>query len=174
VSVTVTDTVTIEVPSAAAMRDLGHRLAAVVRAGDLLVLSGELGAGKTTLTQGIGAGMGVRGPITSPTFVIARVHPSLGAGPPLVHADAYRLGGLAEIDDLDLDASVDDAVTVVEWGAGLVEELAEDRLEVVISRGEGETEETRAVSLVGVGPRWAAVIDRFARTPGVRRLPEGR
>jgi tRNA threonylcarbamoyladenosine biosynthesis protein TsaE len=174
VSVAEAETVTIEVPTAAAMRDLGHRLAEVVRAGDLLVLSGELGAGKTTLTQGIGAGMGVRGPITSPTFVIARVHPPLGAGPPLVHADAYRLGGLAEIDDLDLDASVDDAVTVVEWGAGLVEELAEDRLEVVISRGEGETGETRAVALVGVGPRWAAVIDRFARASGTRGPSEGR
>ena len=87
-------------------------------AGDLVILSGDLGAGKTTLTQGIGAGLGVRGEITSPTFVIARVHPSLVGGPPLVHVDAYRLGGIDELDDLDLDTSLDDAVTVVEWGEG--------------------------------------------------------
>src|SRR5499427_3358720 len=115
------------------MRDLGRRLAALLRAGDLVILSGPLGAGKTTLTQGIGAGLGVRGPITSPTFVIARVHPTLGDGPPLVHADAYRLSGIEEIDDLDLDASIDEAVTVVEWGAGLVEGLTQDRLDVAIS-----------------------------------------
>src|SRR3954464_13430485 len=101
----------------------GRQLAASLRAGDLVVLTGDLGAGKTTLTQGIGAGLGVRGPITSPTFVIARVHPSEGDGPPLVHVDAYRLGSIAEVDDLDLDASLDDSVTVVEWGEGLVDEL---------------------------------------------------
>src|SRR4051794_3460047 len=95
----------LRIPTAAAMRDLGVRLAASLRAGDLLVLSGDLGAGKTTLTQGIGAGLRVRGPVTSPTFVIARVHPSLCGGPPLVHVDAYRLGGFAELDDLDLDAA---------------------------------------------------------------------
>ena len=90
----------------------------------MLVLSGELGAGKTTFTQGLGAGLKVRGDITSPTFVISRVHPSLAGGPALVHVDAYRLGGIAELDDLDLDASLDDAVTVVEWGQGLAEALA--------------------------------------------------
>src|SRR3954468_10776363 len=109
------------------MREFGLRLAAGLRAGDLVVLSGPLGAGKTTLTQGIGEGLKVRGPITSPTFVIARVHPSLAGRPPLVHADACRLGGLDEVDDLDLD--IQDAVTVVEWGEGMVEELSEDRLE---------------------------------------------
>ena len=83
-----------------------------------MVLSGELGAGKTTFTQGLGAGLGVRGDVTSPTFVIARVHPSLSGGPALVHVDAYRLGGIDELDDLDLDASLDEAVTVVEWGEG--------------------------------------------------------
>jgi len=86
------------------MRDLGRRLAALLRAGDLVILAGPLGAGKTTLVQGIGAGLGVRGPVTSPTFVIARVHPALtGSGPALVHADAYRLGSFSEVDDLDLD-----------------------------------------------------------------------
>ena len=108
------------------MRELGRRLAGLLRAGDLVVLSGPLGAGKTTLTQGLGDGLKVRGPITSPTFVIARVHPSLAGGPPLVHADAYRLGGLDELDDLDLDRQ--GAVTVVEWGEGLAEGLSEDRL----------------------------------------------
>lgn len=116
------------------MRALGERLGHSVRAGDLVVLSGELGAGKTTLTQGLGVGLGVRGPVTSPTFVIARVHPSLVGGPDLVHVDAYRLGGIAELDDLDLDTSLDDAVTVVEWGAGLAEGLAESRLEITITR----------------------------------------
>ncbi len=106
------------------MRALGRRLAAVLLPGDLVVLSGDLGAGKTTLVQGIGAGLGVRGPVTSPTFVIARVHPSLTGGPALVHADAYRLASPAEVDDLDLDASLETSVTVVEWGGGLVEGLA--------------------------------------------------
>jgi tRNA threonylcarbamoyladenosine biosynthesis protein TsaE len=141
------------------MRDLGRRLAAELHAGDLLVLTGPLGAGKTTLVQGIGDGLGVRGPITSPTFVIARVHPSLRGGPALVHADAYRLGGVAEIDDLDLDASTDSSVTVVEWGEGLAEGLSEDRLEVTIElRGDG-----RIVRLTGIGPRWAADHHRIVR-----------
>ncbi|GAA0331984.1 tRNA (adenosine(37)-N6)-threonylcarbamoyltransferase complex ATPase subunit type 1 TsaE [Actinoallomurus spadix] len=140
----------IPVPTDEAMRELGRRLAAALRAGDLVVLSGPLGAGKTTLTQGLGEGLKVRGPITSPTFVIARVHPSLAGGPALVHVDAYRLGGLDEVDDLDLD--LQDAVTVVEWGEGMVEELSEDRLEVTIERG--DTEE-RTVRITGVGGRWA-------------------
>lgn len=140
----------IPVPTDEAMRELGRSLAAALRAGDLVVLSGPLGAGKTTLTQGLGEGLKVRGPITSPTFVIARVHPSLAGGPALVHVDAYRLGGLDEVDDLDLD--LQDAVTVVEWGEGMVEELSEDRLEVTIERG--DTEE-RTVRITGVGGRWA-------------------
>lgn len=146
--------ITVDVPTAADMHELGLRLAAVLRAGDLLVMTGHLGAGKTTLTQGIGEGLKVRGPITSPTFVIARVHPSLAGGPPLVHVDAYRLGGFAELDDLDLDASVDESVTIVEWGEGLAEGLADDRLEVIISRGDGPGED-REVRIVGVGHRWA-------------------
>src|SRR6201996_9566405 len=115
------------------MRDLGRRRATRLRAGDLVILTGPLGAGKTTLVQGIGDGLGVRGPVTSPTFVIARVHPVLtGPGPALVHADAYRLGSINEVDDLDLDADMASAVTVVEWGSGLAENLAEDRLEISI------------------------------------------
>ncbi|MFI6792840.1 tRNA (adenosine(37)-N6)-threonylcarbamoyltransferase complex ATPase subunit type 1 TsaE [Nonomuraea sp. NPDC050383] len=140
-------------PTADDMRAYGARLAARLRPGDLVVLSGPLGAGKTTLVQGIAEGLKVRGPITSPTFVIARVHPSLGQGPPLVHADAYRLGGDLEVDDLDLDASLEDSVTVVEWGEGLVEGLSEDRLEIHIDRESGD--DARLVTLRGVGARWS-------------------
>ncbi|SNS18382.1 tRNA (adenosine(37)-N6)-threonylcarbamoyltransferase complex ATPase subunit type 1 TsaE [Actinomadura mexicana] len=146
--------VSVTVPTAEDMRELGLRLAGLLRAGDLLVMTGHLGAGKTTLTQGIGEGLKVRGPITSPTFVIARVHPSLAGGPSLVHVDAYRLGGFAELDDLDLDASVAESVTIVEWGEGLAEGLAEDRLEMIISRGDGPGE-GREVRIVGVGDRWS-------------------
>src|SRR3954463_3244911 len=118
-------------------RELGRRLGLVLRRGDVVVLSGQLGAGKTTLTQGVGAGLRVRGDVTSPTFVIARVHPSQTGGPALVHVDAYRLDSLAEVDDLDLDASLAESVTVVEWGEGLVEGLAADRLEVRLVRRRG-------------------------------------
>jgi tRNA threonylcarbamoyladenosine biosynthesis protein TsaE len=147
-----------QAPDADAMRGLGRSLAGQLTAGDLVVLSGELGAGKTTFTQGLGAGLGVRGDVTSPTFVIARVHPSLVGGPDLVHVDAYRLGGLDELDDLDLDASLDDVVTVVEWGEGLAEGLSESRLEVVIVRGDAPHDglDPRRVEITPVGPRWHA------------------
>jgi len=140
-------------------RELGRRLAGLLRPGDLVILTGELGAGKTTLVQGLGEGLQVRGPVTSPTFVISRVHPSLVGGPALVHVDAYRLGGVAELDDLDLDASLEDAVTVVEWGEGVAEGLAETRLEVRLSRAvadEGD-DETRRVRVTPVGDRWEGV-----------------
>jgi tRNA threonylcarbamoyladenosine biosynthesis protein TsaE len=144
----------LELPDAAATHALGRRLAGVLRAGDLVILTGDLGAGKTTLTQGIGAALEVRGDITSPTFVIARVHPPLGDGPALVHVDAYRLGGAAELDDLDLDTDLDLAVTVVEWGEGLAETLAEDRLVVALTRDAEGASETRQVSVTALGPRW--------------------
>ncbi|MGB7449853.1 MAG: tRNA (adenosine(37)-N6)-threonylcarbamoyltransferase complex ATPase subunit type 1 TsaE [Ornithinimicrobium sp.] len=131
----------------------GASLGRLLRAGDLVLLTGDLGAGKTTLTQGIGEGLQVRGPITSPTFVIARVHPSTGSGPSLVHADAYRLGGRAELDDLDLDADLARAVTVVEWGSGIAESLGEERLEVSL-RQTGDTR-ARMLGLRGVGARWS-------------------
>jgi tRNA threonylcarbamoyladenosine biosynthesis protein TsaE len=155
--------VDVTVPSADAMRALGRRLARLLQAGDLVILSGALGAGKTTLVQGIGEGLGVRGPVTSPTFVIARVHPSVTDGPDLVHADAYRLASPAEVDDLDLDATVDSSVTVIEWGGGLAEGLAADRLEVTITlAGQG-----RAVRVTGHGQRWAALGDSaFLALPG--------
>jgi tRNA threonylcarbamoyladenosine biosynthesis protein TsaE len=176
-----------QVGTRAEMQALGERLAELLRPGDLVLLTGDLGAGKTTLTQGIGAGLGVRGPVTSPTFVIARVHPSEVGGPPLVHVDAYRLGSIAEVDDLDLDASLAEAVTVVEWGEGLAEGLSADRLEVSIARPhgaegrevgpDGDPDETgdepddvpRRVVVRGVGPRWDGV--RLA--PAVRPFIAG-
>jgi tRNA threonylcarbamoyladenosine biosynthesis protein TsaE len=139
-------------------RDLGEKLATVLRAGDLVILSGDLGAGKTTFTQGLGAGLRVRGGITSPTFVISRVHPSTVGGPPLVHVDAYRLGGIAELDDLDLDTSLDEAVTVVEWGEGVAESLADTRLEVSITRARGgdltDDVDPRRLRFTPLGRRW--------------------
>ena len=135
------------------MRDLGRRLAALLRAGDLVIRAGPLGAGKTTLVQGIGAGLDVRGPVTSPTFVIARVHPAVaGSGPALVHADAYRLGSALELDDLDLDTDAAGAVTVVEWGAGLADVLAEDRLEITIEPDRDG--DARTVRINTHGARW--------------------
>ena len=177
--------VSLTVATAEQMRALGRSLATVLRAGDLVILSGGLGAGKTTLSQGIGAGLGVRGPITSPTFVIARVHPPVGPAdatgelrPPLVHADAYRLGSVLELDDLDLDTDTAASVTVVEWGEGLAEGLAADRLEVTITpdapmagdptmAGDGADPEgdpddptgdvPRTVRISAVGERWEGI-----------------
>ncbi|MEQ6900470.1 tRNA (adenosine(37)-N6)-threonylcarbamoyltransferase complex ATPase subunit type 1 TsaE [Nocardioides sp. YIM 152588] len=151
-----------DVPTAESMRELAEGLAGVLRAGDVLVLTGELGAGKTTFTQGLGAGLGVRGGVTSPTFVIARVHPSLRGGPALVHVDAYRLHGAPELDDLDLDTDLDQAVTVVEWGEGLAEALTDSPLQVRIARTLAATEadpedDPRVVEVVASGPRWAGV-----------------
>jgi tRNA threonylcarbamoyladenosine biosynthesis protein TsaE len=147
-------------------RALGRSLAALLRAGDLVVLSGPLGAGKTAFAQGIGAGLGVTGEVTSPTFVIARVHrpdPARGGRVPLVHVDAYRFGAVAdpraEVDDLDLDAGVDESVTVVEWGEGLVEQLVDAYLEVRIDRRD---DESRVVELVAHGGDWD---QRLARVP---------
>lgn len=142
----------VSLPTPADTHAFGRRLAEALRPGDLLVLTGPLGAGKTALTQGIGAGLEVPGRVVSPTFVIARVH--RGGRVPLVHVDAYRLGSLAEVDDLDLDVDLANSVTVVEWGAGLVEQLAEARLVVEISRLPDSEE--RAVTLVGEGGDWPA------------------
>ncbi|OIJ99150.1 tRNA (adenosine(37)-N6)-threonylcarbamoyltransferase complex ATPase subunit type 1 TsaE [Streptomyces colonosanans] len=152
-------TVRLTITSPEQMQELGRRLAKLLHAGDLVMLNGELGAGKTTLTRGLGEGLGVRGAVTSPTFVIARVHPSLVEGPPLVHVDAYRLGGgLGEMEDLDLDVSLPDSVVVVEWGEGKVEDLTDDRLHVIIHRAVGDTtDEVRHVTLRGFGRRWETV-----------------
>src|SRR5690349_8097073 len=160
----------------------GARLAEVLQAGDLLVLSGELGAGKTTFTQGLGEGLGVRPGIISPTFVLVRIHPNLPdgprpGGPDLVHVDAYRLGSAAEIDDIDLENTMDSSVTVVEWGHERVEHLSDSRLEVDLHRSVGgagvvpatnvadsgtildfdtdDDDEPRTIVFRGFGPRWA-------------------
>lgn len=146
-------------------RDVARRLAAHLRPGDLLVLDGPLGAGKTTFTQGLGEALGVRGAVASPTFVISRVHPSLTGGPALVHVDAYRLSGGFDIEDLDLDADAADAVTVVEWGRDRVEGLSDSHLLLELARpdtveagedGEDLVDEPRTLTLTGVGPRWDA------------------
>jgi tRNA threonylcarbamoyladenosine biosynthesis protein TsaE len=156
----------------------GAGLAEVLQAGDLLVLSGELGAGKTTFTQGLGEGLGVRAGIISPTFVLVRIHPNLPdgprpGGPDLVHVDAYRLGSAAEIDDIDLENTMDSSVTVVEWGHERVEHLSDSRLEIDFLRAIGldaggngagsgsldfdgeDTDEPRTIVMRGYGPRWA-------------------
>ena len=120
---------------------LGSQLGAQLRAGDVVVLSGPLGAGKTVLAKGIAAAMDVDGPVTSPTFVLARVHPARRPGSPaMIHVDVYRLldqhGAdlLAELDSLDLDTELDDAVVVVEWGEGLAERLSDRHLDVRLDR----------------------------------------
>lgn len=165
--------------SAAATADFAAALATRLAAGDLLVLSGELGAGKTTFTQGLGRGLGVREGIISPTFVLVRIHPNMPTGPrpggpDLVHVDAYRLTSPGEIDDIDLENTMDSAVTVVEWGAGRVEHLSDSRLEIQLLRATGGTgpdlafdaeagadddadreDEPRVLTLNAVGPRWA-------------------
>ena len=146
-------------PTPGDTRALGEELAEIVRAGDLIVLVGPLGAGKTALTQGLGAGLGVREPVTSPTFVIARVHRY--GRIPLVHVDAYRLGGVADVDDLDLDASAAESVTVVEWGQGLVEQLADEHLEIRLDRGD---DDVRTAVLVPHGPEWAQRLADGARS----------
>jgi tRNA threonylcarbamoyladenosine biosynthesis protein TsaE len=150
----------VRVATPEAMARLGTRIAAELGAGDLVLLNGELGAGKTTLTRGIGEALGVRGAVTSPTFVLARTHPR-EHGAPLVHVDAYRLGSAMELDDLDIDFAA--SIVVVEWGAGLLDGLTEDWLEVAIVRphgGDAEAEvEPREVTLTGHGAKWEAWVD---------------
>lgn len=153
----------IHLDDSAATLSWGRRVASHLRAGDLLVLTGDLGAGKTTFTRGLGEGLGVRGAVTSPTFVIARRHPGRDGGIDLLHVDAYRLASPSEIDDLDLDLG--DAITVVEWGASRVEHLAESRLEITfLPSGEG-----RDAIVTGHGPRWDQVAVEALIGPG----PEG-
>ena len=176
--------ITVATGDADETRALGARLARLLRAGDLVMLSGGLGAGKTTLAQGIGAALEVRGRVSSPTFIIARVHPALSDGPDLIHVDAYRITSLEEIDALDLDSSLERAVTLVEWGEEKVEALSPDRLEIQVMRPHGavraehpQPEDAPAGSVAGepvvdlgevddgnrtiivraVGPRWADV-----------------
>ena len=146
---------TVLVPTAERMRDLAAGLAQACRAGDLIILTGDLGAGKTTFVQGLGRGLGVTEPVTSPTFVIARVHEAAGRID-LVHVDAYRLGSALDLDDLDLDATLADCVTVVEWGEGKVEHLSPNRLDIRIERSDDAYDEVRLVTITGHGERWPA------------------
>ena len=184
---------TLSATTAEQTHNLGVRLAGVLEAGDLLVLSGELGAGKTTFTQGLGEGLGVRSGVISPTFVLVRIHPNLAdgprpGGPDLVHVDAYRLGSAAEIDDVDLENTLDSSVTVVEWGHDRVEHLSESRLEIDLHRAIGlgaggalgtgseptetldfeneDTDEPRTIVMRGYGPRWPAVPEPVAAFEG--------
>ena len=177
--------------TAEATQELAARLAGMLRAGDLIILSGELGAGKTTFTQGLGRSLGVREGIISPTFVLVRIHPNLPdgpnpGGPDLVHVDAYRLATPGEIDDIDLENTMDSSVTVVEWGVDRVEHLAASRLEIELVRAvggaapgapdpvpaaspaadddfadtfdtDGDDDEPRTLRLRAVGPRWDGV-----------------
>lgn len=149
----------IELPDALTTEAAGRRLASLLRAGDLVILTGDLGAGKTTFTRGLGAGLGVRGPVTSPTFVIARTHPSLAHGPQLLHVDAYRLDTAGQLWDLDLDT--EHAVTVVEWGRSKAEGLADDWLELIFERSTGDTssqvDDRRRLDWRWHGNRWSDV-----------------
>lgn len=193
----------LEVQTAAETHALAAALGAILQPGDLLVLTGELGAGKTTFTQGLGEGLGVRAGIISPTFVLVRIHPNLPGGPrpggpDLVHVDAYRLESAAEIDDIDLENTIDSAVTVVEWGRGRVEHLSDSRLEVELHRPRGggagkgaaaaelaadpgvldfdtdDDDEPRTVVVRGFGPRWADAppLPGLEPVPATEPVPE--
>jgi tRNA threonylcarbamoyladenosine biosynthesis protein TsaE len=161
----------IKVPTSEAMVRLGERLAKLLGRGDVILAAGDLGAGKTTLTQGIGRGLGSEGPIISPTFVLSRIHPSRIGRPTLMHVDAYRLSTASELDDLDLDAAVADSITVVEWGQGIAEGLSDDRLEIDIWTSEADSTATsddseRVVTIRPVGLRWRGVDLSVLRTEG--------
>ena len=167
-------------------RALGEDLGRILAAGDLVMLSGGLGAGKTTLTQGIGVGMGVRGRVASPTFIVARVHPSLSGGPDLIHADAYRITDLNDLETLDLDSSLDESVTVVEWGDGKTEAMSADRLVIEVRRASGGQaarvgnaidlehmdDGHRRIILRAHGHRWDGVLDALVAAHGGTRIDE--
>ena len=136
------------------MHELGLKLANQLKAGDLVILIGPLGAGKTTLTRGVGEGLQVEGNVSSPTFVIARTHKREGKAP-LVHVDAYRLGSPQQLDDLDIPFA--SSIVLVEWGKGLTDEISEHWLEIEISRDTTGSSEDRQVMITGFGERWAGV-----------------
>lgn len=158
----------VEVPTADDMGELGARIADRLRPGDVIIATGDLGAGKTTLTQGIGRGLGATGAIISPTFVLSRIHPSTDGRPDLVHVDAYRLSGPDELDDLDLLETLDRSVTVVEWGENIAEGLSPHRLEIMVLRSGEVTDDTRTVLITGVGERWTE--DELDRLVGLERV----
>ena len=188
---TITATFQVSTSDADQTRALGEDLGRILAAGDLVMLSGGLGAGKTTLTQGIGIGMGVRGRVASPTFIVARVHPSLSGGPDLIHADAYRIKDLSDLETLDLDSSLDEAVTVVEWGEGKTEAMSNERLSIEVRRASGGQADTdgdiidlehmddgtRLIVLRAHGHRWDGVLEDIVAAHGGTRIdqdaPEG-
>ena len=137
------------------MHELGVKISQQFRAGDLVVLVGPLGAGKTTLTRGIGEGLRAIGNVSSPTFVIARTHKREGTDVPMVHVDAYRLGGAAELDDLDID--FENSIVLVEWGKGLLEGISNNWLEIEIERDHTGESEIRELRILAFGDRWSAV-----------------
>ncbi|MEN9714898.1 MAG: hypothetical protein RJA35_365 [Actinomycetota bacterium] len=143
------------IPDSEAMHELGVSLARLLRAGDIVVLTGPLGAGKTTLSRGIGEGLNVVGTVSSPTFVIARTHKRTDGGPELVHVDAYRLGGPTELDDLDIDFG--GSITLIEWGRGFTDGLSDSWLDVEIERDHTGASEERRIRIIGEGPRWQGV-----------------
>ena len=183
---TITATFQVSTSDADQTRALGEDLGRILAAGDLVMLSGGLGAGKTTLTQGIGVGMGVRGRVASPTFIVARVHPSLSGGPDLIHADAYRIKDLSDLETLDLDSSLDEAVTVVEWGEGKTAAMSDERLSIEVRRASGGQADTdgdiidlehmddgtRLIVLRAHGHRWDGVLDAVVAAHGGRRIDE--
>ncbi|MDO5729819.1 MAG: tRNA (adenosine(37)-N6)-threonylcarbamoyltransferase complex ATPase subunit type 1 TsaE [Actinomycetaceae bacterium] len=156
---------TLNVTDPAQTQTIGETLARYVRGGDLIMLTGDLGTGKTTLTQGLGRGLGVTGRVASPTFIIARVHPN-PSGPDLVHVDAYRITDLDDLETLDLDTALDESVIVVEWGEGKTETLSTNRLEIILSAPAESSALTsmdeaddgrRTITVSAIGPRWEDV-----------------
>lgn len=151
----------LSIETAEAMHQFGLTLGGILTPGDLLVLNGPLGAGKTTLSRGIGEALETEGTVSSPTFVIARTHPILSsrfeAGKSLVHVDAYRLASPAELDDLDIDYA--NSITLVEWGAGMTDGVAPAWLELNIERDHTGATETRQAELWAYGERWSGLTD---------------
>lgn len=142
----------IKVSDELAMHQLGLNLARLLDAGDMVLLTGPLGAGKTTMTRGVGEGLGVIGTVSSPTFVIARTHKREASSVPLVHVDAYRLGSPAEFDDLDIDLAR--SIVLVEWGRGFAEGLTTNFLDIEIERDQTGESEVRHVTVLGFGERF--------------------
>lgn len=149
------------IDSAEAMGEFGRTVARHLRAGDVVCLTGELGAGKTTLTRGLGGELGVRGTVTSPTFVIARTH-LRETGAPLVHVDAYRLSHSDELEDLDLDW--ENSIVVVEWGAAMLDSIVDEWLELVIDRSQSADDESRTITVHAHGPRGSELADAIGRS----------
>lgn len=171
----------VQVTSRDETQALGEALGRRLAAGDLLMLRGGLGAGKTTFAQGIGRGMQVRGQVASPTFIVARVHPSLVGGPDLIHADAYRINGLDDLETLDLDSTIDECVTIVEWGEGKTEAMSDARLEIDVTRPVGGVAQLdgdvvdleqmddgrRRISFHPHGDRWQGVLEKAVADSGL-------